>query len=124
MCLNEKFNHLLKKMLLFLSNFHNFLVHKMGKSRFLARTHMEYFHLGIFVIPKVYLIRKYGFQTPEFFNNFFYTELRLIQEQKNAGFSNSYKNRTKNNFKQFVRTVRTSRKTIQARIGLFCDLPT
>ena len=28
---------------------------------------MEYFHLGIFVIPRVYLIRKYGSQTQAFF---------------------------------------------------------
>ena len=28
---------------------------------------MEYFHLGIFVIPRVYQIRKYGSQTQGFF---------------------------------------------------------
>ena len=37
---------------------------------------MEYFHLGIFVIPRVYLIRKYGSQTQAFcfvFHTFFDT---------------------------------------------------
>ena len=42
-------------------------VHKLEKSRFLARIHMEYFQMGIFVIPWVYLIRKYGSQTQVFF---------------------------------------------------------
>ena len=28
---------------------------------------MEYFHLGIFGIPRVYLVRKYGYQTQAFF---------------------------------------------------------
>ena len=46
-------------------------VHKFEKSKFLARIHMEYFHLGIFVIPRVYLIRKYGSQTQAFFFSFF-----------------------------------------------------
>ena len=29
---------------------------------------MEYFHLGIFVTPRVYLIRKYGSQSQAFFS--------------------------------------------------------
>ena len=32
---------------------------------------MEYFHLGVFVIPRVCLIRKYGSQTQAFFFSFF-----------------------------------------------------
>ena len=55
------------KMAIFLANFCPFLVHKLEKSKFLARIHMKYFHLGIFVIPRVYLIRKYGYQTQAFF---------------------------------------------------------
>ena len=31
---------------------------------------MEYFHMGIFVIPGVFLIKKYGSQTTAFFSIF------------------------------------------------------
>ena len=55
------------KMAIFQANFWHFLVHKFKKCKFLARIHMEYFHMGIFVTPRVYLIRKYGCQTQAFF---------------------------------------------------------
>ena len=48
---------------LFLSNSCHFSVHKTEISKFLARILMEYFHMGIFVMPGVCLIRKYGSQT-------------------------------------------------------------
>ena len=44
---------------------------------------MEYFHLGIFVIPKVYLIKKYDSQTQAFFFVFhrFFDTVRLLDIQ-------------------------------------------
>ena len=50
-----------------MSKLGHFSVHELEKSKFLARIHMEYFHLGIFVMPWVYLIRKYGSRTQAFF---------------------------------------------------------
>ena len=50
-------------------------IHKLDKSKFIARIHMDYSYLGIFVIPREYLIRKYfiDFSTPwlpfKHFNN-------------------------------------------------------
>ena len=55
------------KMPLFLSNSCHFSVHKTEISKFLARMHMKYFQMGIFVIPGVCPIRKYGSQTIAFF---------------------------------------------------------
>ena len=52
---------------LFLSNSCHFSVHKTEISKFLARIHMKYFRMGIFVIPGVCLIRKYWSQTTAFF---------------------------------------------------------
>ena len=46
----------------------HFSVHKSEKSKFLAWIHMEYFHLGIFVIPRVCLIRKYGSLNTAYFS--------------------------------------------------------
>ena len=45
-------------------------VHKSEKSKFLAWIHMKYFHVGIFVIPRVCLIRKYGSWNTAFFSVF------------------------------------------------------
>ena len=54
------------KLSLFLSNScHS--VHKSEISKFLARMHMKYFHMGISVILGVCLIRKYGSQITAFF---------------------------------------------------------
>ena len=47
-----------------------FSVHKSEKSKFLAWIHMEYFHVGIFVISGVCLIRKYGSRNTAFFSVF------------------------------------------------------
>ena len=58
------------KMPLFLSNFGQFSVHKFEKSNFLARTWMKYFRMGIFVILRVYLIKKYGYQAQAIFSVF------------------------------------------------------
>ena len=58
------------KMPLFLSNSCHFSVHKTEISKFLARIHMKYFQMGIFVIRGVCLIRKYGSQTTAFFSVF------------------------------------------------------
>ena len=48
----------------------HFSVHKTEKSKFLCWIHIEYFHLGIFVIPWVCLIRKYGSQNLALFSVF------------------------------------------------------
>ena len=48
----------------------HFSVHKSEISKFLARIHMEYFHVAIFVISRVCLIRKYGSQSTAFFSVF------------------------------------------------------
>ena len=64
--ISEKSN-LMLKMPLFLSNYGQFSVHKFEKSKFLARTWIEYFHMGIFVILWVYLIKKYGYKAQPFF---------------------------------------------------------
>ena len=45
----------------------HFSVHKSEISKFLARIHMEYFHVAFFVIPRVCLIIKYGSQSTAFF---------------------------------------------------------
>ena len=55
---------------LFLSNSCHFSVHKTEISKFLARIHMKYFQMGIFVITGVCLIIKYGSQTTTFFSVF------------------------------------------------------
>ena len=50
---------------------------------------MEYFHLGIFVIPWVYLIRKYGSQTQAFFfafHRFFDTVLHIQLKANDVSF--------------------------------------
>ena len=47
-----------------------FSVHKSEISKFIAWIHMEYFHVGIFVIPGVCLIRKYGSRKTAFFSVF------------------------------------------------------
>ena len=52
---------------LFLSNSYHFSVHKTEISKFLARIHMKYFKMGVFVIPGVCLIRKSWSQTTAFF---------------------------------------------------------
>ena len=52
---------------LFLSNSCHFSVHKTEISKFLARIHMKYFQMGIFVIPGICLIRKYWSQITAFF---------------------------------------------------------
>ena len=44
-----------------------YIRHQSEISKFVTRTHMKYFHMGIFVIPGVCLIRKYGSQTTAFF---------------------------------------------------------
>ena len=51
---------------LILSDFGQFSVHRFEKSNFLAWTWMKYFHMGIFVILRVCLIKKYGYQTQAF----------------------------------------------------------
>ena len=61
---------LMLKRPLFLSNYGQFSVHKSEKSYFLARTWIKYFHMGIFVILGVYLIKKYGCQSKAFFSVF------------------------------------------------------
>ena len=48
----------------------HFLVNKSEKSKFLAWIHMEYFHVGIFMIPRVCLIRKCWSQITAFFSVF------------------------------------------------------
>ena len=58
------------KYLFFLSNLGQFSVHRFEKSNFLARIWIKYFHMGIFVILGVYLIKKYGCQTQAFFSVF------------------------------------------------------
>ena len=58
------------KIPLFLSNSCHFVVHKSEISKFLARIHMKYFQMGIFVIPVVCLIRKYGYRNTAFFSVF------------------------------------------------------
>ena len=58
------------KVPLFRSKLRHFSVHKFEKLKFIDRIHMEYFHLRIFVIPRVYLIRKYGSQRQAFFSYF------------------------------------------------------
>ena len=48
---------------------------------------MEYFHLVIFVIIRVYLIKKYGSQTQTFiflFHRFFDTVLRTVHSRKKS----------------------------------------
>ena len=47
-----------------------FSVHKFEKTNFLARIWMKYFHMGIFVILRVYLVKQYGCQTQAFFSVF------------------------------------------------------
>ena len=54
----------------FLSNLGQFSVNKCEKSNFLARTWIEYFRMGIFVIPSVYLIKKHGCQTQAYISVF------------------------------------------------------
>ena len=51
----------------------HYSVHKSKKSYFLGWMHIEYFHLGIFVIPRACLIRKYGSQEPGHFFLYFNT---------------------------------------------------
>ena len=48
----------------------HFSVHKSEILKFLAWIHMEYFYVGIFEIPGVCLIWKYGSQTTAFFSVF------------------------------------------------------
>ena len=42
-------------------------INKSENSKFLAWIHMEYFHVGIFVIPRLCPIRKYGSRNTAFF---------------------------------------------------------
>ena len=55
------------KMPLFLSTYGQFSVHKFEKSKFIARTWIEYFHMSIFVIL---VIKKYVCQTQALFSVF------------------------------------------------------
>ena len=55
---------LILKMPLLLSNLGEFSEHKFEKSIFLTRTWIEYFHMGIFVILWVYLIKKIWVSKP------------------------------------------------------------
>ena len=47
-----------------------FSVQRSEKSEYFAKIHMEYFHVGIFVIPRACLVKKYGFQNKDFFSVF------------------------------------------------------
>ena len=47
-----------------------YIRHQSEISKFVTRTHMKYFHMGIFVIPGVCLIRKYGSQNTALFSVF------------------------------------------------------
>ena len=67
---NQPFAFKSTKWLFFLSNLGKFSVDKFEKSNFLAKTWIEYFHIGIFVILGVYAIKKYGCQTQNFFSVF------------------------------------------------------
>ena len=55
---------------LFQSNLGSFSLLRLEKPHFLARTHMEYFHLGIFMTLGGNLIKKYECHAQAFFSVF------------------------------------------------------
>ena len=75
---------------------------------------MEYFHLGIFVIPRVHLIRNYGSQTQAFFfrisqifrHRMFFNSSSFFTGQ----IQNSYKDKMEKVKKVFSKTFKTSKQ--------------